>query len=394
MIDRLLEGLMLTEAESRAARAVLQAKMERRGMLRQKALALGELARGAAGAEADLARAVREFETAVAEYQQAMAALDRELSAQVSQKARAQLLAAGILENGIGFTGPGPGPGIGPGSRPAFFPGSDGPWNHRVLLATSRDGLTWTVGSHVLAERASVPELFAGPDGRALLLFVDGAAGGLGALRERSDGTWERCRTDLREVDPNVLRLKEGGYRAYVKAGLQGAIDAYASEDGLTWRRLGEVLRDARYPHATDPDVFQTPDGWVMLLSLGPRLLRCASTDGLHFTPGEILDLGGSVSDTVAVPGGWRTFFHVNADPRAGTRMSIRSAFTADGRVWKVEDGIRVQAPEEGPARLGVADPAPLRRPDGTWLMAVKSFIEPPRMGPPVGVEPGRLPGR
>jgi hypothetical protein len=393
MLDRMLEGLTLTEAEARAARSTLQAKMERRGMLRQQAMALGELARGNAKNEADLARATQQFEAAVAEYQQQMARLDRELSGQVSAKAKAQLLAAGVFENGVGFTGPGPGPGFGPLNGP-LFGGGDGPWNHRVLLATSRDGMTWTVRDESLAERASVPELFAGPDGRAILLFVDADAGGLGVLRERADGTWERAHTNLGGVDPNVVRLKEGGYRAYVKAGKEGAMDAYASEDGLTWRRLGEVFRDARYRFATDPDAFQTPDGWVMLLSLGPQLLRCTSTDGLHFTAGEILELGGSVSDTVAVPGGWRTYFHVNGDPRSGSRMSIRSAFSADGRAWKVEEGVRVSAPAQGPARMGVADPAPLQRPDGTWLMAVKSLINGPQIGPPPGFGAAPFPER
>jgi hypothetical protein len=392
MIDRMLQGLTLTEAEAMAARSTLQAKMERRGMLRQQAVALGELARGNAKNEADLARATQEFEAAVTEYQQQMARFDRELGAKVSAKAKAQLLAAGVFENGIGLTGPGPGPGFGPPNGPPQLGGGDGPWNHRVLLATSRDGMNWTVRDESLAERASVPELFAGPDGRAIVLFVDADAGGLGARRERADGTWERVSTNLGGVDPNVVRLKEGGYRAYVKAGREGAMDAFASEDGLTWRRLGEVFRDARYRFATDPDVFQTPDGWVMLLSLGPQLLRCTSTDGLHFTAGETLDLGGSVSDTVAVAGGWRTYFHVNGDPRAGARMSIRSAFTADGRTWKAEEGVRVSPPAQGPARMGVADPAPLQRADGTWLMAVKSFIAPSQPGPPPLPQAGARP--
>jgi hypothetical protein len=117
-----------------------------------------------------------------------------------------------------------------------------------------------------------------------------------------------------------------------------------------------------------------------MLVSIGPRLLRCTSADGLNFTTdGTMLELGGSVSDTVKVKGGWRTFFHVNASPQTGGKMVIRSAFTADGATWKIEDGDRVAATANGPANLGVANPAPLRLADGSWLMALKSFIEPPR---------------
>jgi DNA-binding beta-propeller fold protein YncE len=188
------------------------------------------------------------------------------------------------------------------------------------------------------------------------------------------------------------VRLRENTYRAYTKE-RDGSIQVFSSANGLDWEWVGEAFRDERYRHATDSDVFQTPDGWVMLISLGPTLLRCTSRDGLKFTTdGTILELGGSVSDTVPVPGGWRTFFHVNADPRTGGKMVIRSAFTADGRSWRVEEGDRLRAPDDGPARLGVADPSPLQLPDGTWLMAVKSFIEPSRPGTASALQPRARP--
>ncbi len=272
----------------------------------------------------------------------------------------------------------------------------DGPWNHRVLLATSSDGLSWVVQPQTLAERASVPELFLGPNGQPTILFVDasGAREGIGALRQDGGGVWRRVETNLREVDPNVVRLADGSYRAYVKSGLDGAMAAYSSMDGLNWTLMAEVFRDARYRNATDPDVFEADPEWVMLVSLGPRLLRCTSKDGLAFTSdGTMLDWGGSVSDTVKVAGGWRTYFHVNPDPRTGARMRIRSAFTSDGRTWRVEEGDRVVAPPSGPAALGVADPAPVQLGNGAWLMAIKSFIAPPDLGPGPGqpAQPGGI---
>jgi hypothetical protein len=263
--------------------------------------------------------------------------------------------------------------------RPAA---GDGPWNHRVLLARSKDGLAWTATGETIAEQASVPELFAGPDGQPILLYVDASPGArpgvLGAAVRRANGAWEKRGCNLWGADPNVVALADKSYRAYTKD-RDGGIQAFRSSDGLNWQLIGEAFRDPSYPQATDPDVFQTKNGWVMLLSLGPRLLRCTSPDGLKFTAGAIMDLGGSVSDTVGIADGWRTFFHVNADPRTGSKMRIRSAFTADGRTWKVEDGDRVVAPADGPARLGAADPAPLQLQDGTWLMALKSFREPPQ---------------
>lgn len=261
-------------------------------------------------------------------------------------------------------------------------PGLDaGPRNHRLVLATSPDGLVWTVSNESFAERASVPALFEGPDGRLITIYVDasgeGQPGALGAKVERSDGAWERRDTNLRGADPDVVHLQDGSYRAYTKEP-DGSMLASWSRDGLRWSPLGTAFRDDQYPNATDPDAFETPDGWVMLISLGPRLLRATSTDGLVFTASGVADLGGSVSSTVKVSGGWRTYFHVNASARTGGKMVIRSAVTTDGKAWRVEPGDRVVAPARGPAQFGVADPAPVRRADGSWVMLLKSFIEPP----------------
>jgi hypothetical protein len=319
---------------------------------------------------------------------------DGEISAAEIEKASSSLKKADLNQDGklSGDELRPPRPGGGPGQPQNFRPQQsqmeDGPWNHRILLATSKDGLAWTIRDEILAERASVPELFTGPDGRPVMLFVDAGEGrgGLSALVQKADGTWERRATNLRGADPNVVQLQDKSYRAYTKTGNDGLIMAFGSLDGLTWESLGTAFHDEGYPQATDSDVFQTPENWVMLISLGSRLLRCTSSDGLRFTESERLNLGGSVSDTVKVPGGWRTFFHVNASPLTGNKMLIRSAFTADGRAWKIEDGDRVVSPSQGPARFGVADPAPLQLPDGSWLMALKSFIEAP-------ARPGQQPG-
>ncbi len=260
--------------------------------------------------------------------------------------------------------------------------GDAGPRNHRILLAMSGDGLNWTVASESLAEQASVPELFEGPDGKLIALFVDASSraqrGALGAMVQGDDGNWSRTETNLRGADPNIVRLKDGSYRGYTKD-RDGAIMVFESRDGLQWKQRGIAFQDERYRNSTDSDVFEGPEGWVMLISLGPRMLRCTSDDGLKFiTDGTILELGGSVSDTVKADNGWRTYFHVNASPRTGGKMRIRSAFTADGKTWQSEEGDRVVAPASGPARLGVADPAPVRLKNGSWLMALKSFIESP----------------
>jgi hypothetical protein len=255
----------------------------------------------------------------------------------------------------------------------------DGPSNHRVLLAFSSDGLVWKIADELVVEQASVPELFMGTEGLPVLIFVDASGqsrpGGLGAVGKQPDGSWVRKTTNLFGADPNIVILKDATYRAFTK-NRDGSILVFNSKNGLDWQPSVTAFQDERYREATDPDVFETPDGWVMLVSLGPRLLRCTSPDGLRFTADRIIELGGSVCDSVAVPGGWRTYFHVNPSPQTGSKMVIRSAFTADGLNWTVEKGDRLNAPASGPAERGVADPAPLKINDGLWMMAFKSFIK------------------
>jgi hypothetical protein len=279
-----------------------------------------------------------------------------------------------------GAAPPPPAPARAPGASSIVLDG--GSRNHRLMLATSKDGMTWTLSSDVFLEHASTPCLFEGADGRLIALFVDAAGiaqpGALGARVELADGTWARKETNLRDADPDVVRLPNGSYRAFTKEP-DGSIAVFESRDGLGWTPLGTAFRDAAYLNATSPDVFQIGNGWVMLLSLGPQLLRATSRDGLSFTATGVADLGGSVSSTVMVPGGWRTYFHVNASPQTGGRMIIRSAFTADGAGWRVDPGNRLVAPPDGLARYGVADPAVVRRMNGSWVMLVKSFIEEPR---------------
>ena len=276
---------------------------------------------------------------------------------------------------------------VGAGNAPASpsvpgapaVPPDGGLRNHRLLVATSADGMAWTLSLEVFAERASAPALFEGPDGRLIALFMDASnpGGGLSASVERTDGTWERRATSLRGSDPNVVRLRDGSYRAYTRD-RDGTIVVFSSTDGLGWIALGLAFRSIDYPNATAPDVFDTGRGWVMLLSVGRQLLRATSADGLTFTSTGVADLGGSISNTVMVSGGWRTYFHAYPSLQNGGRMTVRSAFTTDGAGWRVEPGNRLVAPETGPAQFGVGDPAPVRRSNGPWVMLVKSFIEQP----------------
>lgn len=106
MVERMLDGLELTEAEAKTVRAAVRSKVEARGRLSQQARELDELARNKKTTETELAKAVKSFEAAVADYQKTTAEVDRKLSDQICAKTRAQLLARGVFETSLGFVGP------------------------------------------------------------------------------------------------------------------------------------------------------------------------------------------------------------------------------------------------------------------------------------------------
>jgi hypothetical protein len=269
------------------------------------------------------------------------------------------------------------------GAPVGFNPQNDGPHNHRVLRAASKDGLTWKSDGKVIVEPASVPDAVVGHDGRTRIYFVDPRSGGISVGIEGADGKWTFQRTNLRGADPNVLLLKSGRYRAFTKEGVQRGTIVYAeSEDGVNFTPPQVAFYDERFPHVTDADVFETPTGWVMYVSLGPRLLLAESKDGLKFAAVRTVDLSGSVCDTIAMDGGYRLFFHVNPTPTQP--MHIRSAFSRDGRHWTVE-GARLMPTPNSPDVLGVGDPAVIRLKDGTYRMFYKSFIRSFGDGQPPG---------
>ena len=104
--DRMLQGLRLTDREMRAVKSAVRGKIKARLKLQQNAHALGELGWGGDVSNEEINQAIRAYESAVAAYQKSSAEFDRQMTAAVSPRARVQLLARGILDNGLGFMPP------------------------------------------------------------------------------------------------------------------------------------------------------------------------------------------------------------------------------------------------------------------------------------------------
>jgi len=204
------------------------------------------------------------------------------------------------------------------------------------------------VQPEILAERASAPELFLDPEGRPTLLFVDGshAPERLGALQRDHDGLWKRVATNLKGVDPNVVRLDDGSYRAYVKAGLDGSADVYASDDGLNW----VTQEGARIAAASVPAAIADGDERVLLYCVQPpwepgkpETVACAvSTDSFIFRPEPSFRIEGLRTLKAVDPsivrdeeGSFRLYYLASDDPGDPARglnpHAIHLAISEDG---------------------------------------------------------------
>ncbi len=266
-------------------------------------------------------------------------------------------------------------PGSGKGSGP---PGQDGPWNHRVLSATSSDGLTWEKDNKKIADQASVPDAILDKDGNIRVYYVDWYNGGLSVALSHDGVSWIYKKVvglAPEWVDPDVVLLPDGRYRLYASympmGGPQDKILSAVSNYGISFVQEEGV----RYQEGsiTDPDVIKMGDNWRMFVSKGPTTISTVSADGLTFTREQELPIGGSVTNTIAVAGGYRIYFHSGA---VGGGMQIFCAFSADGRTW--ENAVKML--ESGPLgsldQKGVADPAIVRMPDNTYKMFYKTWIE------------------
>jgi len=104
------------------------------------------------------------------------------------------IVVTGPPRTGTASANRGPDAGRG-GTAPAAVIGDGGARNHRLMLATSRDGMNWQLSQTSFVEHASTPALFEGPDGRLIALFVESSderlAPAVVARVETAGGAWE-----------------------------------------------------------------------------------------------------------------------------------------------------------------------------------------------------------
>ena len=275
-------------------------------------------------------------------------------------------------------------PAQGPGAPPPDIPeGADGPWNHRILMAVSSDGLTWSKTYKVLADQASVPDVLVDKEGYVRVYYVDYGNEGLSVAISRDLSTWAFLKVKglpPEWVDPSVVILPDGRFRLYASymplQGPQDRIVSAISKDGIHF----EVEEGVRYQEEgstlTDPEVIYVDGRWIMyvckLTEPKPRLVRLVSSDGLSFTKEAEFELEGTVPCLTPYDGGYRLYVH------AEDATAILSYYSTDCRSWSGPVRVLKPGPPRSLDEYGVADPAVARLPDGTYVMFYKTWIQRP----------------
>ncbi|GEM_PF-677677 len=260
-------------------------------------------------------------------------------------------------------------PGSGKGTPPPMArPGDDGPWNYRIMSASSRDGLTWVRDNIIIADQASVPDAIVDKEGNIRIYYVDWYNGHRISAALSHDGTnWiYKVVTVTGQVvqpgeldapaDPDIVLLPDGNYRLYYmyKGAIYSAISShgidFTKEEGTRFQEMGRFW--------TDPDVCKMGDVWRMFVWREGETISTVSNDGLSFKR-EYALLGVGIQCTIPIGGGYRMYYPKNE--------GIFTAFSKDGVGW-VEEGLRLE---------GAWDPAVIRMQDGTYKMFYKIWIPP-----------------
>lgn len=268
-----------------------------------------------------------------------------------------------------------------------------GPWAHRLLIATSADGLTWQRTNRILSDQADVPDALVTADGEVRVYYItwcpESISNRVAVAASTDEGeTWTYRVTTLTStdgrtmpfaVDPTVEILDDGRYRMYFTAQIPPAQHAGSysaiSDDGYHFTLEPGVRFSPEGANALDVNVLRIGETWHYFA--GGQVAgnwHAVSADGLTFTAIEPFASGGVImANGVPVAGGYRYYGFVQtpASPRY-----IVSLFTENGETWTQEDGIRLEMePSAGLEAEGVKDPAVVQLPSGNWLMIYVSMI-------------------
>lgn len=266
---------------------------------------------------------------------------------------------------------------------------TQGPYVHKLMSASSSDGVNWSLDEAIVMEHASVPDIFVRTDGDLEIVYVDAAKApkgeGIGcALSEDNGENWEtkNCLFEgwegIRTADPSMVVLPDGRYRLYsYVSDLENMVNSLTihsvrsaiSEDGYNFVDEGEVFS---YFGLVDPDVFWNGEEWVMFFTSmtdntqeGLKILAATSSDGLTFEYKQELDIDEFilVQPILMADGTLRVFGFDRYN-----QQTFKSFVSENGFDWTQEEGVLLAA-QDGKR---ITDPQFVQLPNGEWKMILK----------------------
>lgn len=269
----------------------------------------------------------------------------------------------------------------------------DGPWNHQIHFAVSKDGITWNIQESPLMKEASVPDIIVlsgrgkiAGEGTICVYTVDARPmkasrfENISRLISKDDGkSWSEpeivkiegmTETNFAPVDPSIVQLEDGKLRLYFYAmkkaapGVNSTNKFYSaiSEDGINFTVENGVRFEAA--EVTDPEVIFANGEWLMFISHREESWLARSKDGLNFKRDEkTIFSGGGVPGAMALADGRVRVFLCG---RGGIKSVIFNPKTNE--IFE-ESGIRANR---------AADPAIYRQADGNYVAIVKTWTNVP----------------
>lgn len=274
-------------------------------------------------------------------------------------------------------------------------PGEWGPWNKRLMLARSDDGLTFTRTNTIVTDQGDVPDLVVDSDGRIYLYYTGWTVGDeqnktVVAISEDNGESWRFNKVELigfsgkvQPVDPDIQILPDGTFRLYLTSDLSDGIGPRTffadGADGISFTFQGAAFA-VPGQLVLDPSSLKIGDTWHLFNGgAAPGVnWHATSPDGKNFTLIEKFEqtIDGRkqiMANGLAESTGYR--FYTFDQVSSGQSSNISSLWTIDGKNWLVEPGFRLSAQNNHLEKNGVSDPAVVRLADGTYLMVYVTGI-------------------
>lgn len=277
------------------------------------------------------------------------------------------------------------------GKAPQPWPADYGPWNTRLMIATSHDGLTWTRTNLILSDQGDVPDAIVDPRGWIFVYYVTWGPPEVHnkivvAVSQDSGASWVYKKVSISgvpqgwapPVDPDVVLLEDGRIRLYFTSDPDGMgpikprTYSAISSDGFDFELESGVRFAVEGEMVLDPSVLKIGDIWhyfagAPMVGMGINY-HATSVDGLSFTREFNVEIDKLMfANGIAVVEGYRFYCF---DTEQHPIHSIWSVFSTDGKVWTVEPGKRLEVDAmSGLESTFVKDPAVVQLPDGSYMM-------------------------